>query len=409
MKYLSRIFTQNGGTCKPIIQSYKDSNGHNKVSTNMTVVSYNGKVIQNTRLTDYLYVPIQAKDVIQYIPIIEDMEKTVSCNIIGELDDPNPRLYEIIGDKTFKLTNDISYYGLEDIRLVVWNGVLYGIGFRPDIIAGKVIAQLIEYNNNFTIKRSWFLNTNKTMEKNWQPIEDMPFTFMYDPDKSYVLTLDMDELREADNDKTPTVINEIQTPEFTFALSGSTQLIHLKDNRFVSICHTCHRYIGATGLERWVYNHYFVVYDEHMNKIWTSEPFRFVSDCMEFTCGMCHHNNDLYISFTMYDGIPHIMSIPFDTFHEILSNMMSNSGVYEDVANDEYMVQSYNSNNITGAAKIPYMFYLENIHRLDNPVDIVELLNSMDIWKSIHNSMLLYFIIRRQDNKDILNEYEKRI
>ena len=53
------------------------------------------------------------------------------------------------------------FRGLEDPRLAVWNNTLYGVGFRPDIQPGKVIVQLIEFNEDYTIRRTWFINTNK--------------------------------------------------------------------------------------------------------------------------------------------------------------------------------------------------------------------------------------------------------
>ena len=406
MNYISSIFCQNGGNCHPLISSYRDSNGYQKAPTNVSVTSYKGNIIQNTRLTDYLYIPIQATDVIQYIPIIGDKNKTISCNAIGILND-NPLIYELMGNNISSLINDITYYGLEDVRLVVWNDTLYGIGFRPDIIKGKVIPQLVEYNDDLSINRSWFLNTDKQMEKNWQPIENMPFTFMYDPDKSFTITLDIDKLDVADNNDSPTIINWIETPEFSFSISGSTQLIRFNDDQYISICHTGHRYISPVGLEKWVYNHYFVIYDNDLNKLWTSEPFRFVCDCMEFTCGMCRHNNDIYITFTMYDGIPHVLSISFDKFQEIINNMMDKPGIYEGEPNDKYMVDSYMNNDISSISKLPYMFYLENIHRLENPNDIIELLESPNILKSIYDGILLFFITRRHDNQIILNEFKK--
>lgn len=402
MKYLSKIFAQYNGTCKPLTKSYNGLDGNKKSTTNISIVSYNGRVISNIRLTDYLYIPLQATDMIMYFPTNGNIKSASSCNAIGPVEGEHT-VYKIAGTGDFSL-NGVTFTGLEDIRLVVWNGILYGIGFRPDVVTGKVIVQLVEYNEDLTINRSWFLNTNKSMEKNWQPVEDMPFTFMYDPDKSYILTLDINELKEADNINNPTIINDIETPDFTFSISGSTQLIKLKDGRFVSICHTGHRYTGNDLFEHWVYNHYFVVYDENLNRIWTSEPFRFVADCMEFTCGMCHHNNDLYISFSMLDGITNLMTIPFDTFHDILTSMMEDSTLYEDEPNNEYMVQCYDSNEITGPAKLAYMCFLECIHRLDSVKGLDTLLDSLTDNGFMWNGVALYFITRRRDCDFLLKE-----
>lgn len=400
MKYLSSIFIQNGGICRPLIHSYTDSDGKPRPSTNISISSYKGDIISNTRLANYIYIPVSATDKIMCIHFSSNVS---SYNAIGQIDS-DKLVYEILGKNKFTW-GPTSFTGLEDIRLVVWNDILYGIGFRPDVINGKVITQLIEYNDDFTINRSWFINTNKGMEKNWQPVEDKPFTFIYDPDKSVLLTLNIDNLQIADDNNMPTVINEIQTPDFTYALSGSSQVIKLDDERYISICHTSHRYIGNDLYTHWVYNHYFVVYDKDMNKIWVSEPFRFVSDCMEFTCGMCKHNGDLCISFSMYDGVAHLLSIPVDKFLDILTTMMNDTDAYEGEPNNEYMVQCYNSNKVSDHAAFTYMMFLESIHKLDNidAIDNVLYLSSFDN-RSFSNAILLYFITRRTDCNFLLKK-----
>ena len=246
----------------PFIRSYQDSGGNLRASANISIASYKGNIVFNTRITNYMYVPMIASDKLMWVQTFGERGKISSHNVIGTINS-TPALYELIGENGFRL-NNMSFAGLEDVRLVVWNDILYGIGFRPDVIDGMVIPQLIEYNDDLTINRSWFLKTNKTMEKNWQPIEDRPFTFMYDPDKSYLVTLNIDELQVADDPNNPTIINEIETPDFTGVLSGSTQLIRLDDGGYVSICHTGHRYTGKDFYEHWVYNHYFVVYDKYI-------------------------------------------------------------------------------------------------------------------------------------------------
>lgn len=403
MKYLSNICIQNGGSCRPLIAPYKDSDGNFRATTNISITSYKGNIITNTRLTNYMYVPLPTHDRISYIPLFNRFGGVTSYNVIGPIDSDKV-LHEIISENSFMLGGQ-SFRGLEDIRLIVWNDILYGVGCRPDIIEGKVITQLVEYNDDFTIKRTWFINTDKRMEKNWQPIEGKPFTFMYDPDKSDLLTLNIDELQEADDINNPTIINEIQTPEFTFVLSGSSQIIRLNDGRYLSICHTSHRYIGNDTYGHWVYNHYFVMYDEDMNKIWVSEPFRFVGDCMEYTCGMCHDDNNLYITFSMFDGITHLLSIPLDNFQNILMNIMENPSIYESEPNIEYMVQCYDSNKIVGPAMFVYAMFLENVHKLDNIDGFDEMLSLPAFsYNDIRNPILLYFITRRTDCGTLINE-----
>ena len=400
MIYISSVFMQNGGFCRPLVTPTGD--GEFRANTNISISSYKGNIISNTRLTNYAYIPLLTSDKVIRIEFSGN-SMISSCNAIGPIDS-QPLVYDIVGKNALNW-GSVSFTGLEDVRLVVWNDILYGIGFRPDVIQNKVIAQLIEYNEDFTINRSWLLNTNKYMEKNWQPVEGKPFTFMYDPDKSSLLVLDIDKLHVADDNNIPTIINEIQTPDFSHILSGSTQVIKLTNDRYLSICHTSHRYKDDNMYEHWVYNHYFVIYDKDMNKVWQSGPFRFICDCMEFTCGMCRNNDNIYISFSMYDGITHLLSIPIDNFLNILTTLRDNPETYDGEPNIEYMMESYDSNKTGGPDTLIYMLFLENFHRLDNISESNRpLLTSLSHINEIHNEVLLYFITRRMDCNHLLKE-----
>lgn len=408
MKYLTNIIKEYNGNCEPLSGIFKDSNDKVKFPTNITVTSYNGGVVVNTRITDYAYIPLRSRSNLIYVPNNEDTSKVTSCNIIKQLYGVSlPVTHELVGEIGIQM-GGTQFKGLEDVRLVVWNNTLYGVGFRPDIQPKKVIVQLIEFNEDYTIRRTWFINTNKNMEKNWQPVEDMPFTFMYDPDSAGVVTIDIDSIREADNNNTSPIVNYVDTPDFTGKLSGSSQLIHLKDGNYLSICHTSHRWEGANHTFNWLYNHYFVLYDEKLNKIWTSEPFRFVDDCMEFCCGMCHHNNDLYISFSMYDGTTHIISIPFDNLTEIISQLRDNPTAFESMPNEDYMIQNLEDDKIKGIDKFIYIMYAESINRLANTDDVIELLKGMYLPWYFKYNIIKYLIVHGKDRQSLMKEFEQQ-
>lgn len=406
MIYLSNLFRLNGGACQPLTQSYTDPDGNLKSTTNISVVSYNNNLILNTRLTDYLYIPYPTHDKLSRIHTQIDPNKSISCNTIGIFNSDYSVFHELVGYNNF-LINNIHYQGLEDIRLVVWNNTLYGVGFRPDVL-DSIIVQIIEYNDYLNINRSWFIKTNNHIEKNWQPITDRPFSFIYDPYTSAIVSLNIDELKEADDINNPSIINEIHVPEFSFKLSGSTQLIRLDKDHYISICHTSHPYIGADGYHRWVYNHYFIIYDNGLNKIWTSEPFRFIGNCMEFTCGMCIHNEELYISFSMYDGITHLLSISLDKFQDIISNMMTSSipNPYDTpevcTPNIDYMVDCWASGKITGIQSIIYMMFLETTKRLTNTSKLTERINQAlqyIPYNEDREKLSMFFTIRKKITK----------
>lgn len=399
MKYLVNIFEQLGGTIHPISKDYRDSEGNRKYPTNITVASYKDRLVTNTRLTDYAYIPIYGPSMIQYTSNKREWMNMISCNAIED-NEERFKTYELLGNTSTSLNNGVNYHGLEDVRLVVWNDTLYGIGFRPDVIPNRVIPQLIEFDDEYNIIHSWTLDTGRPMEKNWQPIVDKPFTFMYDPATPTTITLDMEKLKEEG-------INNIEAPEFTGRLCGSSQLIKLSSGGYISICHTSHKYRGHNGYMYWMYNHYFVVYNDNLDVIWMSQPWRFTNDRLEFCCGMTEHDENIYITFSVYDGTTHMMSISKRTFEGIISNMMQDGSVYESQPNDSYMKRCYETHEIASVDKVIYLMALEQSGELTKPDDIIGVVDMYESMIQHRKGLILYFMTRHRENKNLIEYYDK--
>jgi len=386
------------------INGWKDPNGNQKFPTNITVAFHNNELVFNTRLTDYMYVPLGRPDRLIYIGNREE-PGSVSCNAICDSEGRH-QVYENNGNASTRLSNGISYKGLEDVRLVVWDGILYGIGFRPDVIPGKVIPQFIQYNDDYTIARSWFINTNKYMEKNWQPIYDMPFTFVYDPAGPRMLHLDINMLKESTDPDNPTAIEDIDTPDFTCRICGSTQVITLPDETHISICHTSHKYQGFDKQMHWTYNHYFVQYDKDMQNPRVSAPFHFIDDCMEFTCGMCVSGDKVVISFTEYDGSPQAMAIPISVFTGLVDTLMNRADELQSEPDVDYLTGQCNEWFVQGRAKLPYIMGME-CHGVHAPIEhILNALNDLQVPTMYKKRILAYLIVRRPDNKELIKYYD---
>ena len=413
MKYLTDlIYKKDGVKIYPISSHYKDPNNNPKFPSNITITHFQGQQIINTRLTDYCYIPVPSSEICQYVTICQDHHKISSINTIQKLNENQSNItYQLIGNESVVLGNGISYCGLEDVRLIVWNDILYGIGFRPDIIEGKVIAQLIEYNDDLSINKSWFINTDKEMEKNWQPVEAKPFTFMYDPSTSSIITLDIENLQVADNNEKPTIINYIETPEYNGNLSGSSQLMRVDDG-WISICHQSRRWFGADGLIRWVYDHYFVGYNEDLSIKFISKPFRFVGDCMEFCCGLCKDDetNTSYISFSILDGSTHVIEMNLDILINIIERFVDETTPDMKPTYD-YIYDTYNTDKLISTDRLSVAFLLESLQILPNVEkipDIINCLGPMDPTIPYYKTaMLLHFIIRRPDNEPVLNYFKR--
>ena len=246
------------------------------------------------------------------------------------------------------------------------------------------------------------MNTDKTMEKNWQPVVDKPFTFMYDADNSETITLDIDNMGESEDVNNPSTINSLDTPKFSMSMCGSSQLIHLHNGNYLSICHTSHRYTDYAGIPSWFYNHYFMLYDENLNKIWTSQPFHFVEECMEFCCGMYEHDGNIHISFSIMDGAVNIITIPYDSMMEIINMMMEGSEQLDCEPAYEYMLSNYESGAIAGTDRILYAFMLNGKSLFKHTSDIPGIINDINMPSHIRKCINSYFAIRMPDGAQLI-------
>lgn len=352
MKYLVDIFRKNKGRCAPISINYE-----NMFPTNISIANHNGGPIYSIRFTNYCYIPFGGFDRISIVP----NSGTVSDTILWDTQ-IHPIKLRGINNPLFGST----FKGLEDLRLVSWNGTLYGIGYRPDIQEGRVMPQFVEFDDNMELKRTWFLDTGSKSEKNWQPIEGHPFTFIYSPATGGLLHLEPEKLVPSSNPNLPSTINKISAPEFDPSFSGSSQLIRLSDGRYISIVHTSNRKVDYGGYFRWNYSHFFVVYNQDLQRITKSCPFKFVESEVEFVTGMSRVGSNIHITFSINDGMAHELVIPEDMFMEVLGRLLADDQELEGPAPHTYMVEAFESGKIIGVDQFTYIGWLECTNALND-------------------------------------------
>ena len=62
------------------------------------------------------------------------------------------------------------------------------------------------------------------------------------------------------------------------------------------------------------YFHSFIVWDKDWNVVKYTDLFNFMGAKIEFSCGMCQHNNDIVITFGYQDNAAYVLRIPDDFF-----------------------------------------------------------------------------------------------
>ncbi len=206
-----------------------------------------------------------------------------------------------------------EFVGLEDARLVRWDGHLYGIGVRRDTttngqgrmelseleVSDVGVKEIGRYRIEHPVDPNWYC------EKNWMPILDMPYHFIQWTNPAVVVKADIITL----NSHHAIKIKEDDKIEGLPFLRGSSQVIPWK-NYYVCLVHDCDLFKNKIGQKDATYMHRFVVYDRQWNIVKIGEQFSFMDGEIEFCCGMAIYKDDLLISFGFQDNAAFILRVP---------------------------------------------------------------------------------------------------
>jgi hypothetical protein len=216
-----------------------------------------------------------------------------------------------------------EFHGLEDARLVQWNGIYYLIGvrrdvpdhrtdiegYRPDSGAGRM-----EYTTLALNKTKWTAKEvarrrikapgadDSYCEKNWAPMLDKPFTFIKWHSPVEVV------YSQPDKPKTVQVALKqgVQPPKDQ---RGGSQLIRW-GSQYISITHDVELYKNYLGQKDAIYRHRVCVYDDDLNLVGVSNEFSFFEGKVEFCVGAAKYGEDLLVSFSVSDNAAFVLQVP---------------------------------------------------------------------------------------------------
>lgn len=251
-------------------------------------------------------------------------------------------LCELNGDKidykeinTSKLDKEPlwEFVGLEDARLVRWDGKLYGTGVRRDTTTngqGRMeLSELDEDGNEISrVRIKAPGNDDSYCEKNWMPILDMPY--------HYVKWCNPIEIVKADpvTGECETVLLKKQPQDLEYyntngmGIRGSSQVIPWGEYR-IAITHMCELWINEKKQKTGAgYFEQFIVWDKDWNIVKISEPFRFAGFGIEFTNGLAYKDGSFYIPFALQDNFSFMLTVDEKLVREFIFNNDKSFGNY---------------------------------------------------------------------------------
>lgn len=308
MSNFVKFVLENGGSIHPLIIPAEDLKG--PALTNPSVYLDGDKLLVNLRNINYTLYHSEKKiyenqwGPLVYIHPENDMHLR-TWNYMCELDD-NMRIvrYNRIDTSDFPDQELWDFVGLEDCRIIRWDGKLYVSGVRRDldkigtgrmelseiVISDEGVKEIAQYRIPTPGDRESYC------EKNWMPITDMPFHYVKWTNGTEVVRTD------PETKTTETVVLKDWRDIGCSDLRGGSQVIPLDSGYHMCLVHETDLLSSEAGRKDAVYRHRFVVWDADWNLVRVSKLFSFMNASIEFAVGMCEYGDDYLMTFGYQDN-----------------------------------------------------------------------------------------------------------
>lgn len=313
-----KLALENGGSIHPLIIPSSYLKG--PALTNPSIYNDNGKILVNLRNINYtLYHSEKKKFEHHWGPLVyihpENDWRLRTWNVMCEMDE-NMRIkqYHRVDTSDFPDKELWEFVGLEDARIVRWNGKLYICGVRRDldkIGTGRMELSEIEITDNGVKELKQYRipapgNDDSYCEKNWMPILDMPFHFVKWTNGTEVVKYDI----ETGQTTQVTVTNWRDLG--CIDLRGGSQVLSLGEHYRFCLNHETYLFQSEQGRKDGTYRHRFIVWDKDWNISKVSKQFSFLNGEIEFAVGMCEYGNDYLITFGFQDNGAYLLRVSQD-------------------------------------------------------------------------------------------------
>ena len=314
----AKLAIANGGSIHPLVISSSDLKGPSL--TNPSIYNDNGKILVNLRNINYtLYHSEKKKFEHHWGPLVyihpENDWRLRTWNIICEMnDDMTIKSYHHIDTTKFPDKELWEFVGLEDCRIVRWDGKLYVCGVRRDLDTtgrGRMELSEIEITGNRVKEVAQYriptpgnhVDEGSYCEKNWMPILDMPFHFVKWTNGTEVVKYDIET-----NTTTQVVLTDWKDLG-CIDLRGGSQVIPFGEYRF---CLNHETFLTRSPADRkdGTYRHRFIVWDKDWNIVKVSRRFSFLEAEIEFAVGMCEYKDYYLITFGFQDNAAFLLRAP---------------------------------------------------------------------------------------------------
>lgn len=245
--------------------------------------------------------------------VLDENFETASCSEITMLHASEPQWH---------------WRGIEDLRLASWEGRIFASGTRRDYNPnGEGRIEILEINHRqadqttFEIRRSLveLESQERTYcEKNWMPIEDVPFTFVRWADPTQIVSFDKSSKSSSLTHKS--FAKRLEGVE----LRGGTQVIRWNSRLYVALVHEVLGRTTYLGRLQHTYLHRLVVWNNDFEILGISpQGFILLDSGIEFASGMCRKSDSLFVSFGFEDSTPFVLELKSSTVETMITEALN--------------------------------------------------------------------------------------
>jgi hypothetical protein len=316
-----------GGKLAPLIIPNSLSNGLGLMNPSI-YVDDDGDILVNLRQVNYtLYISENDKRFfspwgpLTYLHPEKD-QRLVTNNFLCRLD----KDYNVINYTKVEMldlhTPIWEFVGLEDARVVQWDGDHYLIGVRRDTTTngqGRMEYSKVEIDKeNWTVKEvqrtrvpAPLHEATSYCEKNWMPVLDKPYHFVKWAMPTEVVWANPNE----PECKQTTINDKVPTPSID--QRGGSHVISWGDY-YLCITHEVKLWRNYLNQKDSTYRHRLIVWDKEFNFVGLSSTFAFMDTPIEFCVGAAIINNNMVVTFGVQDNSAFVLEVPEVVVNEMI-------------------------------------------------------------------------------------------
>ncbi len=377
--FVKMCIKASGPGCLNVMDAPEIRNSQFPSICNSTIYNDNGRLLTNLRSVNFIQCFEEPREAgcyfgglcymtrdddnalrtLNYLGEVDDELNTINVHKLGFNENPNP-MYEMVG--------------LEDVRLVRWEGILWAIGCNRDKHQSgycNMVMIEIDEETGAEKRRVVIQNISSYIEKNWVPIIDKPYHFMRWANPLEIYKVDIE------TGVPELVLNkdyQIPVDYEGHLLRGSSQVIPWKDY-YITIIHVTELYTSKRGDKCGKYLHQFLVWDKDFNFVKCSKLFNFTGNLSEFCVGLCLKDDKFYIPFSNGDSTQYILRVKEDIIEKFIDeDFIEYYGNVDDFnIHEKCIINDYYEKHATyfyeqGYWAAAYFLFCKAYRHIDNPV-----------------------------------------